>query len=86
MEQGLSNALNVLIVGMATVFMILWLVVIIGNLIIRVTNKYWTDEDLKKSAPKSNHPSASKGAVAAIIAAVEIVTNGRGKVTKITKQ
>ena len=84
MEQGLSNAFNVLIVGMTTVFIILWLVVLIGNLIIKVTNKYWTDEDLKKT-PNKIKEAASKGTIAAIVAAVDAVTNGKGKVTKITK-
>ena len=41
MEQNIGNALSIMLVGMATVFLILWLVVVIGNLIIRVTNKYY---------------------------------------------
>lgn len=85
MEQGLNSALTILGVGMITVFLILWLVVVIGNLIIRITNKFWPSADLpaKGSGTVTSIPS---GTLAAIVAAVEAVTGGRGKVTGIEKE
>ncbi len=85
MEQNLSNAFSILVVGMITVLLILWLVVVIGNLIIRVTNKYWPapqNEEKKGTGVGSVLP----GTLAAIVAAVEAVTGGKGKVTEIEKQ
>ncbi len=84
MEQSLSNAFSILIVGMATVFLILWLVVVIGNLIIRITNKWAPEPENKQKGGNSNTPD-SGDRVAAIVAAVEAITGGKGKVTKITK-
>jgi len=84
MEQSLSNAFSILIVGMATVFLILWLVVVIGNLIIRFTNKWAPAPENNQKGGTPNTPD-SGDTVAAIVAAVETITKGKGKVTKITK-
>jgi oxaloacetate decarboxylase gamma subunit len=85
MEQNIGNALSIMLVGMATVFLILWLVVVIGNLIIRVTNKYYPAVEPVKFQKGKTHDSDSTGKIAAIVAAVGIITNGEGHVTKITK-
>lgn len=83
MDESLSNAFSVLIVGMVTVFFILWLVVTIGNVLIKITNRF---EPVVLDSQKAPPPIVrSNGAVAAIIAAVDTLTNGKGKVTKITK-
>ena len=84
MEQNLSNALAIMIVGMITVFLILWLVVLIGNALIRLTNKFWPESEIAKKELKTASAS-SDGTVAAIVAAVDVVTKGKGKITKITK-
>ena len=84
MEQSLSNALAVMIVGMVTVFLILWLVVLIGNGLIRLTNKFWPESETAKKEIKTTAVS-SDGTIAAIVAAVDVVTKGKGKITKITK-
>lgn len=83
MEQNIGNALSVMIVGMVTVFFILWLVVIIGNVTIRLTNKFLPSVVIDKKSKDSNLESDSK--IAAIVAAVNIATNGKGHITKITK-
>lgn len=86
MEQNIGNAFSVMLVGMATVFLILWLVVIIGNIIIRATNKWApVPEGSEKRERQNDSDSATGGAIAAIVATVETITNGNGKVTKITK-
>ncbi len=85
MEHTLGSAFSIMLVGMITVFLILWLVVIIGNTIIRITNKYFpAAEPVKKVAVRAVE-SNSSGKIAAIVAAVDIVTAGKGHVTKITK-
>lgn len=85
MEQNLSNAFSILIVGMITVLLILWLVVVIGNLLIRVTNKYWPASQ-KEGKTGTGIRSISPGTLASIVATVEAVTGGKGKITEIEKQ
>ncbi|MFA5534094.1 MAG: OadG family protein [Mariniphaga sp.] len=85
MENVLSNALVILLVGMLTVFLILWLVVLIGNAIIMVVNRYWPAPQVPvKAGGKTG--AISSGTMAAVVAAVEAVTGGRGKVTSIEKK
>ncbi len=74
MDGELSTALSLLAIGMITVFIVLLLVVLTGNILIRVVNRLSLSED---------HISAAK--VAAISGAVEAFTQGRGKITKIEK-
>jgi oxaloacetate decarboxylase gamma subunit len=85
MENSLSDAFSILLTGMITVLIILGLVVVVGNLLIRVTNKYFP---LPQSGGKNGTipGSVAAGTMAAIIAAVETVTGGKGKVTKIEKE
>jgi oxaloacetate decarboxylase (Na+ extruding) subunit gamma len=85
MNEGFSTAFELLAVGMITVFTILALIVIFGNILIALVNKYIPEA--KVSAIVS---SASTGAIdpkkmAAIVSAVDIVTEGKAKVTSITK-
>lgn len=71
-----------MVVGMITVLFILGMVVVIGNLLIRITNKFWPQPE---GPGKTGPGSIPAGTVAAIVAAVEAVTGGKGKVTKIEK-
>jgi len=91
MDPVISQALLVLLVGMITVFVILSLVVITGQSLIKFVNKYFPGE--KKLATTNSKPAPvfydedniSKSKMVAIIAAVEAVTNGKGKINKIEK-
>jgi oxaloacetate decarboxylase gamma subunit len=86
MDQ-MGIAFELLGVGMVTVFTILALVVILGNLIIRFVNKY-IGEDVKPQSKSSGNTTLGIGSkkLAAIVSAVNIVTKGTGKVTKVEKQ
>lgn len=73
-----------MITGMSTVFAILIAVVLLGNLIVIVTNKFSkTPESSKNQEPDS--AEIAPNTIAAIISAVEVVTLGKGKATSITK-
>lgn len=80
-------ALELLVVGMITVFIILSIVVLVGTLIIRFVNKYIPEEKASVipvvAAGKNEGGSPRK--MAAIVSAVNIITQGKGKVTKIEK-
>lgn len=85
MEHNLNNALVIMLVGMITVFLILSLVVVIGNLIIKLTNKYPAESKQPTKTPLQPNTVANSQTIAALVAAVDITTHGRGKITNITK-
>lgn len=81
MEPLLSEAFSLLGVGMITVFLVLLLVVITGNVLIRIVNS-WTPEP--KPIVVSNEIPGRE--LSAITAAVEAFTLGQGSITKIEKK
>lgn len=92
MTEELNTALVVLGVGMITVIIILGLVVMTGDILIRIVNRFSPETAIK--SPLNNpdlHPpsdiSAEKNnaGIAAIVAAVDIITGGKGKANKIEK-
>jgi oxaloacetate decarboxylase gamma subunit len=83
MGQELALGFKLLGVGMITVFLILLLVVVLGNFIIAIVNKYFPEEVKVINAGVNSTIGAKK--MAAIVAAVNIVTKGKGKVTNIEK-
>lgn len=84
--SDLGYALQLMGIGMITVFIILSLVVLLGNLIIRFVNKYLPEEVSKKVEQVASQASDfNRKKVAAIVSAVKIVTEGKGRVTKIEK-
>lgn len=70
-------ALTLMAIGMFTVFVILGIVVTSGNLVIRWVNRYHPERPITTLRTGDNKK------IAAIIAAVNIVTGGRGKVESI---
>jgi len=83
MMQPMNEAVSIMIVGMMTVFFILFLIVFIGNSIIKLSNKYLPETVEVVKAKKRSEPS--NNTYAAIEAAIDIVTKGRGKATSIKK-
>lgn len=81
MENELSQAFSLLGIGMITVFVVLSLVAVVGNVLIRVVNRL---------APLSEETTAgstvSKSKVAAITAAVELISGGKAHITKIERE
>ena len=79
----LNEALIITAVGMVTVFFILFLIVFVGNLLIRFCNKYLPEEVRVKKPDKSGDHTPQIHQ--AIEAAIDVFTKGKGKVTNIRK-
>ena len=83
--ENLNIALLLMIVGMATVFAILLIVIYLGKGLIALVNKY-APEEVAPAKQDANAPAAVPGNImAAISAAVTVVTQGKGKVAKVEK-
>lgn len=80
MENEISQALTLLGIGMITVFVVLSLVVVVGNVLIKIVNRF---APLQEVALRE--PEISNSKIAAIISAVEIITGGKGRITKIDR-
>ena len=84
--ENLETAFLLMVVGMATVFVILLIVIYLGKLLISLGNKYAPEEVVPVKQTSSQGPAPVPGNIlAAITAAVNVVTQGKGKVTKVEK-
>lgn len=83
--ENLETALLLMVVGMATVFAILLIVIYLGKLLISLVNKYAPEEQLPAKQGAQSPVPIPGNIVAAITAAVNVVTHGKGKVAKIEK-
>ena len=86
MNEGFSTAFELLAVGMITVFIILALIVFLGNLLTTLVNKYIPEAAVAQrivATPSTGSIDPRK--MAAIVSAVDIMTEGKAKVTSITK-
>ena len=80
----MAQVIQLIFTGMGTVFFMLIMVVLLGNIIIRVTNKYSTVVEVQTiSESKTSEMNSAK--IAAIVSAVDIVTGGKGRVSSIEK-
>lgn len=82
---NLNEALSLLIVGMVMVFIILSLVVVVGKVVIHLTNRY-----LPEMQKSNDGGVALKGAnpkkLAALVAVVDLITQGEGRLDTIEKK
>jgi oxaloacetate decarboxylase gamma subunit len=88
MNQELIDAFVLLLIGMITVFTVLALVVATGRILIWAVNRITKEvPNIKKTAHSTLQveQSITPQKMAAIVAAVNIVTKGKGKVTNIGK-
>ena len=84
--ENLETAFLLMVVGMATVFVILLIVIYLGKLLISLVNKYAPEEVVSVKQTSSQAPVPIPGNIlAAITAAGNVVTQGKGKVTKVEK-
>ncbi len=77
---------------MITVFFILGLVVLSGKLLIRIVNRFFPPASIKSplnevtnTSPSQTSRQQNKKQLAAIVAAVDILTAGKGKIKNIEK-
>ena len=81
MGEPYSTAISLLLIGMITVFVVLFLVYLTGNLLISFVNKY-----LPEAKPALSREEIDPAVLAAITSAVDIFTEGSGRVTHVKKQ
>ena len=74
-----------LAVGMITVFTILALIVIFGNILVSLVNRYFPEAKVENLTGDTPGKTIESSKMAAIVAAVDIVTKGKAKVTSIKK-
>ena len=84
--ENIETAILLMVVGMATVFVILLIVTYLGKLLITLVNKYAPEEVVPAKKEALRGPAPIPGNImAAITAAVNVVTLGKGKITKVEK-
>ncbi|MBR6202170.1 MAG: OadG family protein [Bacteroidaceae bacterium] len=85
--NDIYGALQLLVVGMVTVFLVLLIVIYLGKLLIWAVNKWAPEEAVpKKVAPVAKAIEAIDANTKAIIdATISQITGGKGRATKITK-
>ena len=81
--ENIGVGLMLMVVGMATVFGILLIVIYLSKYLITIVNKVAPEEAPRKVPTVA--PTTDAGAMDAIKAAVEILTAGKGQVIKIEK-
>lgn len=84
-SSNIGDALVLLAIGMITVFLILALVVVCGNLLIKIINKYAPEPSKKITRASRTATGTAPEVVAAITAVVEAVTSGSGRIQSIEK-
>ena len=87
--ENFELGILLLSVGMTTVFVILLIVIYLGKGLIILVNKYAPEEVIAKKQPPTHssgsNPSLPDATLAAIVAAVGVTTEGKGKVIKVEK-
>ena len=83
--ENIQEALLLLLIGMIMVIIVLSLVVGLGNLLIRLTNRCVKDDRDTQSHFGASRTDKNPKKIAAIIAAVDIATQGQGKIESINK-
>ena len=84
--NDIYGALQLLVVGMVTVFIVLLIVIYLGKLLIWAVNKWAPEETVaKKAAPAKAIASIDATTKAIIDATISQITGGKGRAEKITK-
>jgi len=90
MTTDMQLALELLLLGMITVFLILSLVVLSARLLIFAVNR-WSTTSLRSRSSEDRIVSTSvdnipKEVIAVLAASVEVATQGQGRIVQIERQ
>ena len=85
MPASLNTALTLMVIGMTTVFFILALVVGSGKTLILLVNRFFPEEKIQGLPVYTEKRAISSKKIAVILAVVEEVTKGKGKISDIKK-
>lgn len=85
MENSVASALELMLIGMITVFAVLSLVVITGNVLIRLVNRFASAPAAPPAPPVSGGGTNPK-TVAALAATVAAITRGKGQIERIERK
>ncbi len=83
--ENIPEALKLLVVGMLTVFAILLIVIYLGKVLIAVINKFAPEDIIAKKQSKFETVPVDANTSAIINEAVKQLTNGKGRVSNISK-
>ena len=83
--ENLETALLLMVVGMTTVFAILLIVIYLGKGLTALVNRFAPEEVIAVRQMNNAPVPISGNVLAAISAAVTVVTHGKGKVAKVEK-
>ncbi|MDE6215576.1 OadG family protein [Bacteroides sp.] len=83
--ENLNTAFLLMVVGMTTVFAILLVVIYLGKALIALVNRYAPEEAAPAKAAANGPAPIPANIMAAISAAVAVVTHDKGKVAKVEK-
>lgn len=83
--ENLERALSLMGIGMITVFLVLTLVVLAGNLLIRIINAFASEGGNQTPKPPSDPSRIPPKHIAAITSAVYHAFGGQGTIEKIEK-
>lgn len=83
--ENLDRAFSLMGIGMITVFLVLTLVVLAGNLLIRLINAFASESGNQNSKGPTDPKQIPPKHIAAITSAVYHVLGGQGKIEKIEK-
>ena len=85
-ESNLIAALELLCIGLTTVFVVLQLVINFGKLLIKVVNKIAPEEEQQpKAAAAASTTAIAPDVQQAIAKAIDQLTGGMGRVEKIER-
>jgi oxaloacetate decarboxylase gamma subunit len=85
--EYIADGISLLIIGMLTVFSVLFLVVTTGGILIRIVNKFYPINQPEQTVDETIDPNSiiRSELISAIIASVDRITMGKGKVKEIKR-
>ncbi len=84
-SANFSTSLMLMGIGLATVFAVLLLIIWLGNLMVKLINKYAPEEEAPKAKTSAAPAAVDSNVAQAINLAIMQITGGKSKAEKIEK-